>query len=40
MERSEFVELAKNDMPNALIWLFDQLEAAELTVSSLLSEED
>lgn len=36
MEREEFAELAKNDMAAALVWLYDQLEAAELTVEALV----
>lgn len=35
MTREEFEQLSKNDMPAALVWLFDQLEAAELTVEAL-----
>lgn len=34
MKREDFQELANNDMPAALLWLFDQLEAAELTVAT------
>lgn len=38
MNRNQFVELSKNDTAAALVWLFDQLEAAELTVTELLGD--
>lgn len=40
MNRAEFVELSKNDTSAALVWLFEQLEAAELTVAALVGYED